>query len=72
MTGFYRSSHKTCNEGENKYNKILLKKKLKYRAKIWRETAFWVLSQNTGLLNYGTWMNLAESLKVLCNSTAGL
>lgn len=44
MTGFYRSvvflSRKTCNEGKNKYNKILLKKKLKYRVKIRRETAF--------------------------------
>lgn len=72
MTGIYRLSHKTCNEGKNKYNKIYRRKKLKYRVKIWRKTAFWVLSWNTGPLNYGTWMNLEESLKVLCNSAADL
>lgn len=44
MTGIYRLSHKTCNEGKNKYNKIYRRKKLKYRVKIWRKTAFWVLS----------------------------
>lgn len=40
MSGFHRLSQKTCNEGNNKCNKILQKKKLKYRVKIWRETAF--------------------------------